>query len=340
MEEEKDKVNTKVSYPAEDSFKNKVLFALVYLTAPVALLTLAVYSFRALIGDLGVFGMKPGGGSAVLVLFGLIGGLGGAGFLFWQCFKYGSFKNYYYAKNSKAFKAEALRLISEIRRKFETLTAGDESGAAVNSRKNMDACVQEFQNYKAFWRAGSDGNKMETVTYNEILKLKAIVDAEEFSLAEFAAMSQKVRFCAEERFHGVGSAKAYKGAGDYTFISYAHRNSKIVLPAIKRFQAEGLNIWFDEGITEGEDWMNHIAGKIDGCSHFIMFQSTAYAKSANCNVEIKRALRGDKTIIRVVLEDCELQKGLEMYLDVIQAIDCRTGIEDKMDRIIALLGDN
>ena len=47
------------------------------------------------------------------------------------------------------------------------------------------------------------------------------------------------------------AAKPYKGSDNYIFISYAHKDIEEVLSFIERLQAEGFNVWFDEGIDPG-----------------------------------------------------------------------------------------
>ena len=319
----------KTEYPLKDGAKYKVAFAGLYVAAPALLTAAACLCFSGMISDVPL-GRLPFAASFFLWLAIGAVGLAGAVYLFFCGFRYGTFSGYFAAQNSRRFKYETLALLAGIH---------DKSKYSVKSDvlDELDYCLQKLAAYKKFYLVKIAQEKLEAVVYNETLRLDALASAESYG-QEFSAAVKKVRFCVDERFTDK-RVKSYKGGGDYTFISYAHRNAKTVLPAIQRFQEAGLNIWFDEGITEGDDWMNHIAEKIDGCSRFVMFQSAAYAKSANCNVEIKRALKGGKTIIRAVLEDCELQKGLEMYLDAIQAVDCRTGLENKLDRIIDLLTD-
>ena len=47
---------------------------------------------------------------------------------------------------------------------------------------------------------------------------------------------------------------AYKGDQPYIFISYAHKDSNIVLPIIARLQQDGYRVWYDEGIALGSSW--------------------------------------------------------------------------------------
>ena len=68
------------------------------------------------------------------------------------------------------------------------------------------------------------------------------------------------------------AAKPYKGNDNYIFISYAHKDIEEVLSFIERLQAEGFNVWFDEGIDPGTEWDDNIASHIEGCSFFVAFR--------------------------------------------------------------------
>ena len=68
----------------------------------------------------------------------------------------------------------------------------------------------------------------------------------------------------------------------YIFISYAHANSDVVLPILNAMKADGISLWFDEGIVAGSEWPEYIAEKVVECHKFILFMSNAYAVSQNC----------------------------------------------------------
>ena len=323
-------------YPLRKNAVLKLQYAALGFLLPAVFLCLALLCLFALVRDLKIGGLGFAG-SEILMVFGMFVGLAVAGYFFFLAYQYGTFTGFYYARNSRRFKNEMLKLLSNAVKKYRAASDGNYDDAEKDILRYLQFCITAMRGYKKLHKSNPTLTKLEIVTYNETLKMSAVLDAEGFSHADFLAAVKKVHFCIEERFAGV-SAKAYKGEGNYAFISYSHRNSKPVLEVIKRLQETKLNVWFDEGITEGDDWMDHIAKKIDNCSHFVMFQTPAYAKSVNCNVEIKRALKTNRTIIRVILEESKLAEGVEMYLDAIQAIDCRAGVdENKLVKLISLL---
>jgi len=155
------------------------------------------------------------------------------------------------------------------------------------------------------------------------------------SVIIYAVALNKARYVRRLRRSG-GCPKAYKGGGAYAFASYAPRDNKTVSQTICQLQAAGINVWFDEE-KAGDDRMDRLAHKIDGCTVFIMFQSRSFMRSADCLGEISRAVKGNKSIIRIILHDCELPAGLRVYLDAIQAIDYRFGMQNKLQKLITLL---
>ena len=112
----------------------------------------------------------------------------------------------------------------------------------------------------------------------------------------------------------------YKGNGKHIFISYAHKDSDKVYPIIARMQADGYNVWFDEGIDPGTEWDENIAEHIDSCSYFIAFLTANYLASNNCMDELSFARDLDKDRFLIYLEEVELPRGMQMRLNRLQAI--------------------
>ncbi len=106
----------------------------------------------------------------------------------------------------------------------------------------------------------------------------------------------------------------------YVFISYAHVNSKNVMPCIMAMQNAGINLWFNEGIEAGSEWPEYIAMKVVSCSKFVLFVSNAYLTSQNCKRELNFAISRKKDILTVFIEDVRLTPGMEMQLGTYQAM--------------------
>ena len=113
---------------------------------------------------------------------------------------------------------------------------------------------------------------------------------------------------------------AYKGTDPYIFISYAHKDSDIVLPIISRLQKDGYRVWYDEGIAPGSNWDKYISEHLDRCSVVIGFLSKAYVKSQNCRDELSLTRLKGKPMNLVYVDDVQLSSGLKMRYGRIQAL--------------------
>lgn len=113
---------------------------------------------------------------------------------------------------------------------------------------------------------------------------------------------------------------AYEGDKPYIFISYAHKNSDKVLPAIQALEEVGYPVWYDAGIQVGTEWPEYIAQHLLGCALVIAFISKESIESPNCRQEIVYALDKRKHIITVHLDEERLPPGMEMQLNLCQAL--------------------
>lgn len=121
---------------------------------------------------------------------------------------------------------------------------------------------------------------------------------------------------------GVGRlpCPAYQGNEPYIFISYSHADSDRVFAEIKRFNEAGYNIWYDEGISPGNEWDDEIADALEKCSLFVVFLSKNSVNSKNVKNEIDFAIDDNIPAIGIYLEPCELKGGLKLRFRNVQAI--------------------
>lgn len=112
----------------------------------------------------------------------------------------------------------------------------------------------------------------------------------------------------------------YQGEQRYIFVSYAHKDSDLVWPIIRRMQQDGCRIWYDEGIDPGTEWDQNIASHVEGCGYFIAFLSPNYLDSENCKDELNYARDLGKDRLLVYLEDVTLPGGMAMRLNRLQAV--------------------
>lgn len=107
---------------------------------------------------------------------------------------------------------------------------------------------------------------------------------------------------------------AYEGKEKYIFISYAHKDSDIVLRIMSALQEEGYRIWYDDGIIPGSEWPENIAMHLNDAAMVIAMISPNSMASHNCRREINFALSKQKPFLSVVLEPTEMSLGMEMQL--------------------------
>lgn len=119
----------------------------------------------------------------------------------------------------------------------------------------------------------------------------------------------------------------YNGPKSYLFVSYAHRDTQRVYLILDRMISMGLRIWFDESVTPGSLWDEHIAGQVKNSDAMIAFISANYLQSDNCRDELNYARDLKKNLLLIYLEQADLPDGMAMRLNRLQAI-----YMDKFDR--------
>ena len=89
---------------------------------------------------------------------------------------------------------------------------------------------------------------------------------------------------------------AYTGDEPYMFVCYAHESDEVVCPEIGWLRDQGVNIWYDEGISAGKVWRRELAEAIQGASKLLYYISDPSIQSKHCNREIECALDKIRTL--------------------------------------------
>jgi hypothetical protein len=113
---------------------------------------------------------------------------------------------------------------------------------------------------------------------------------------------------------------AYRGDEPCIFVCYAHEDSDVVYPEMAWLREQGLNLWYDEGISAGKNWRAAIGDSLLGASHVLFYISRRSLESDHCNREINLALDEGKDIVPIYLEDVELTSDLKVGLNRVQAL--------------------
>ncbi len=117
-----------------------------------------------------------------------------------------------------------------------------------------------------------------------------------------------------------GPFPAYRGDAPYVFVCYAHEDSTTVYADMAWLEQEGVNLWYDEGITAGSEWTEDIAGAINNCTHVLYFVSASSVRSRHCRNEVQYAIEHDKAVLCVYLEPTDLPDGLQLSIGLSQAL--------------------
>ena len=113
---------------------------------------------------------------------------------------------------------------------------------------------------------------------------------------------------------------AYVGDEACIFVCYAHEDSDVVYPEMAWLRDQGVNLWYDEGISAGKNWRTAIGDSLLGASHILFYVSAGSLKSDHCNREINLALDEGKEVVPVYIEDVELTTDLKVGLSRVQAL--------------------
>lgn len=105
----------------------------------------------------------------------------------------------------------------------------------------------------------------------------------------------------------------YDGNEKYIFVSYAHKDSKTVLPIVRTLQKKGFRIWCDEELIVGENYNAAIARRLRDCAAVLFFLSDNWMASKYCRNEATAAIEQfDKKVALLYMEDCTVHDEVLM----------------------------
>ncbi|MEJ2132587.1 MAG: toll/interleukin-1 receptor domain-containing protein, partial [Gammaproteobacteria bacterium] len=83
--------------------------------------------------------------------------------------------------------------------------------------------------------------------------------------------------------------RPYEGSDAFVFVCYAHDDDEVVYSDLQRLADQGINLWYDEGISPGTEWSDAIAERIRNCSTFLYCVSPRSVASEYCRQELRFA---------------------------------------------------
>lgn len=112
----------------------------------------------------------------------------------------------------------------------------------------------------------------------------------------------------------------YEGDKPYIFVSYSHKDAERVLPVIDRLLEAGFRVWYDAGITFGEEWLVSVAEHLVNSHAVLTFISRDFESSQHCSRELTMAINHKKILLTVFLDEFKLSPGLEYQIANVQVL--------------------
>lgn len=133
------------------------------------------------------------------------------------------------------------------------------------------------------------------------------------------------------------SVQPYEGEKPFLFFSYCHADSARVYPLIEALAQRGFRIWYDSGITIGDEWPEVIAQKLEKCAAFLPAITPAYCRSHNCKNELTFQVEDKKLILPLKMDEFPLIGGIRLQLANTQMVQlCGMAPGSWADAIAAL----
>ena len=132
---------------------------------------------------------------------------------------------------------------------------------------------------------------------------------------------------------------AYQGNRPYVFVCYAHEDSAAVYPEISWLRDQGINIWYDEGISPGTRWSDELADALTRAALVLFFCTPESVKSEHCQDEIAFALDENRPLIMVQHGAVDLPPGMRLQMGSHQAILAHElSTQQFADKLFAAIG--
>jgi len=113
------------------------------------------------------------------------------------------------------------------------------------------------------------------------------------------------------------------------FISYSHEDTGLISPVVKLISAMRDDLVFQDtkDLRPGGKWEDQLLGALDQAEIVIVFWCRHSANSDYVKNEYEKAIAGNKEVLPVLLDDCQVSKGLSAY----QWIDLKNVVSHKKE---------
>lgn len=119
------------------------------------------------------------------------------------------------------------------------------------------------------------------------------------------------------------------------FVSYSRKDSELVDRLVSDLRAASVQTWRDkDDIPAGANWDREIEQAIRECTHLLLVASPDSVASENVMDEVSLAINTEKTVVPVMIADCDLP----MRVHRAQWVDFRPDYEQGMAKLLQRLG--
>lgn len=119
------------------------------------------------------------------------------------------------------------------------------------------------------------------------------------------------------------------------FISYAHKDIKLVKRLITSFEQAGHDVWYDSALKGGQSWQQQLEDEIANCDVFVyvMTPNSAWDVSEWCHWEFVTAVEQHKPVLPLLVKSVKLP----VVISRLQYVDLTQGL--KKNTITQMLAD-
>ena len=145
-----------------------------------------------------------------------------------------------------------------------------------------------------------------------------------------SAQNKNTEAVQEEVFEQVQTKfEAYAGHEPYLFVSYSHRDSKVVYPILDALYDKKYRMWYDESCENGNDFRDELRRRIERATAVLLFVSASSMASPFCGMEIIVARENGKRLYPIYLDDSVVPPAFELLLT-----NTHHSTPDNMDKLI------
>ena len=113
----------------------------------------------------------------------------------------------------------------------------------------------------------------------------------------------------------------FDGVGDFLFVSYKREEFARVVLTLAQLTDVGYRVWWDAGISGGEEWERRLQERIAACRCVLVFLSEQAVASEHVRAEMQAARRLGKPIVPVRLDRRLEIPAIESVVGKLQLVD-------------------